>query len=146
AQFRDTIRTVCRVVASSGIGQGTWVEAVRIASGANEHALGQAFDQSFVNRVTAFDGVVAAHVLKGQADQSTRNTADSALCGSPARFVGGLVLIEAAEAEALRAIRNTPLWTEVLGDAADERGIYRLQYVLSREDLAESAGRATNRS
>jgi hypothetical protein len=146
AQFRDTIRTVCRVVASSGIGQGAWVEAVRIVSGANEHTLGQAFDQSFVNRVTAFDGVVAAHVLKGQPDQSRRNTAESALRGSPDRLVDWVVLIEAAEAESLRAIRNTSLWAEVLGDAAVERGIYRLQYALSREDLAESAGGATNRS
>lgn len=146
AQFRDTIRTACGVVASSGMGQGAWIEAVRIASGANERALGQSLDRRFVDRVTAFDGVVAAHVLKGQADQSRRNTTESALRGSPDRLVDWVVLIEAAEAESLRAIRNAPVWSEVLGEAAVERGIYRLQYALSREDLAESAGRATNRS
>ena len=144
AQFRDTIRTVCRVVASSGIGQGAWIEAVRIASGANEGALGQALDRRFVDRVTAFDGVVAAHVLKGQADRSRRNTAESALRGHPDRLVDWVVLIEGAEAEALRAIRDAAVWAEILGDAAVERGIYRLQYALSREDLAEGA--ATSRS
>ena len=141
ARFRDTIRTVCRVVASSGVGQGAWVEAVRIASGANEPALGQALDRGFVDRVTAFDGVVAAHVLKGQADRSRRDTAESALRGSPDRLVDWVVLIEGAEAESLRAIRNTPLWPEILGDAAVERGVYRLQYALSREDLAASTAK-----
>jgi hypothetical protein len=149
AQFRDTIRTACRVVASSGVGQGAWIEAVRIASGADERALGEALERRFVDRVMAFDGVVAAHVLKGQADQSRRNTTESALRGSPDRLVDWVVLIEAAEAESLRAIRNTAVWTEILGDAVVERGIYRLQYALSREDLAlraDPSGRATSGS
>jgi hypothetical protein len=139
AQFRDTIRTVCNVVASSGIGQGAWIEAVRIASGAHERALGQALDRRFVDRVTALDGVVAAHVLKGQVGQSRPNTAESALRGSPDRLVDWVVLIEGAEADALRAIRKTEVWGASLGDAAVERGIYRLQYGLSREDLVEGA-------
>jgi hypothetical protein len=143
AQFRDTIRTVCRVVASSGIGQGAWIEAVRIASGTNERALDQGLDGSFVDRVTAFDGIVAAHFLKGQADRSRRDTTESALRGSPDRLVDWVVLIEGAEAESLRAIRNTKVWGESLGGAAVERGIYRLQYALSREDLAPPARAAS---
>ncbi len=139
AQFRDTIRTVCRVVATGGVGQGAHIATLRIAAGASASGLDDALTQAFVDRLMALDGVAAAHVLRGEADRTRRNTTESALRGQPDRLVDWVVLIEGAEPDDVRAAADAALWRETLREVVPERGLYRLQYTLSREDLEVGA-------
>lgn len=137
SHFRDTIRTVCDVSASFGRGEGAWIEAIRLGAASDDAAFEHAL-LPLLKRASEADGVVAAHLLKGHRP-AAGGTAESALRGQPDRSAAWIVMVEGVESAPLKIVRGTTLSAETLqacGAAPGlERGLYRLQYALSRTEL-----------
>lgn len=139
ARFTDTTRTVCDVAYSAGRGGGGMVEAMRLSIG------GAADD--FVAALSAQSGpllerpgLVAIHALRGLADASAGGSAEKALRAEPDRIAEWVLLVEAADAECLTALRAGALSNAALAAlgarGTPERGIYRLQFGLDHVDAA----------
>jgi hypothetical protein len=139
SEFRDTIRTPCTVAGSMGLGTGAWIETVRLGAATDAATFRDSLVQTHLPAAMAADGIVATHLLQGVMPSTTGGTVESTLRGAPDSMAAWIILIEAVDAEPLQALRNGPLSNSVLrscGGADDvERGIYRLQFALSREEL-----------
>ena len=137
--FRDTSRTVCSVAASLGTGDGAFVGTVRLTSRSGAGDLTRPVVISVAEPVLAEPGIVAVHLLEGQADVGGQ-TAEKALRDRPDDQAAWILLIEATDREPLERIFAGDASRETLAAAGadhgdDDRGIYRLQYALSRDQL-----------
>ncbi|GGD33784.1 hypothetical protein [Aureimonas glaciei] len=137
--FRDTSRTACAVVYSKGEGDGAFVATLRLAT--------EVLPSAFLGRVTGNldalrerDGVVGVHLLRGEAGSGGGATAEKALRGEPDRTAAWILLVEATGPEPLEAILAADIDTVLGGTEAAcppaDRGIYRLQYALGRDQLS----------
>ncbi|HEY7643749.1 MAG TPA: hypothetical protein VH858_01810 [Hyphomicrobiales bacterium] len=134
--FTDTTRTVCAVAHSRGRGEGGWVETVRIPEVADRDSFRSAIRSRILEPATQCPGIVAAHLLVGEAAASGGATAEKDLRKEPDKVVAWILLVEGIGPEALRAARIA-----VTGDAqlvacgapaaGIERGLYALQFALS---------------
>jgi hypothetical protein len=138
AHFRDTSRTVCDVVASLGIGEGGWVETIRLTARPG-YDLSASLPDGVMPAVLQSPGIVAIHLLRGRAGDSKAATAESALRATADATADWILLIEAVASEALRDVRNGAGATAALEQcgvaAACQRGIYQLQFGLSKTGL-----------
>lgn len=135
-KFHDTIRTICDVTCSLGRGDGAYVEAIRLGPAADDAAFGRAL-QLLLQEAIDHDGIVAAHLLRGHRPTGG-GTAESALRSQPDGSAAWIVLIEGVDASPLQALRQTLLADRAFRDGAAAgfaRGIYRLQYALSKAGL-----------
>jgi hypothetical protein len=137
--FRDTSRTVCSVAASLGMGDGAFVGTVRLTSRPGAGNLARQVAASVAEPVLAEPGIVAVHLLEGQAD-SGGQTAEKALRDRPDQQAAWILLIEATDCKPLERVFARHASRDILAAAGadhgnDERGIYRLQYALSRDQL-----------
>jgi hypothetical protein len=137
--FRDTSRTVCSVAASLGMGDGAFVGTVRLTSRPGAGNLARQVAASVAEPVLAEPGIVAVHLLEGQAD-SGGQTAEKALRDRPDQQAAWIILIEATDCKPLERVFARHASRDILAAAGadhgnDERGIYRLQYALSRDQL-----------
>ncbi|BDA86487.1 hypothetical protein Sa4125_40290 [Aureimonas sp. SA4125] len=137
--FRQTSRTACSLVYSAGEGDGAFVATLRMAT--------RAAPEEFLGRLTAGlenlrdqRGVVGVHLLRGEAGSDGGATAEKALRGEPDQTAAWILLAEATNPEPLEAILTGEL-DVLLGTVEatcppEDRGIYRLQYSLGREQLS----------
>lgn len=134
--FVDTSRTVCRVVATTGRGVGGWVETVRFEM--RGHAALN--ELQVMDRLGRAEGVVGVHLLEGQPHLSRTTTAEAALRSAPDEIAGHVLIVEAVEREALLVARSKILSDDALlaagADPSINRGIYRLQFCLTKQDLS----------
>ncbi len=134
--FRDTIRTPCTIAFSSGLGDGGWMGTIRLSGSPSDvHGL----QESLGAALLAEAGVVAVHLLQGTSD-SGGATAEKALRGQPDGHAAWILMIEAVSREAIERAYTGPASDDALSRigllaAAGDRGIYRLEYGLSRSQL-----------
>jgi hypothetical protein len=136
--FRDTSRTVCSVAVSLGMGDGAFVGAVRLNSQPGARDIAGQVAASIAEPALAEPGIVALHLLEGRVDAT--QTAEKALRDRPDQTAAWILLVEAADREPLDrvfagAISRAALTQAGVDHADDDRGIYRLQYMLSRDQL-----------
>lgn len=133
--FRDTSRTVCAVAVSSGLGDGAFLATLRMEGvGHDTGTLAQALAP-----LGRRDGVVGVHLLRGDEAAGRQATAEKALRDVPDRTASWVLLVEGVAAAPLEALLDEGV-EEVCGALAlscpeRERGLYRLQYGLSRDQL-----------
>ena len=153
--FTDTSRTVCRVLASWGCGEGALVEAVRLSGGEATDAFLHRLADSVLPEIAARPGVVGAHLLKGQGEMGRQNTEETRLRGGPDAVADVIVLVELTDAAILSTLRASgPLCDDSLRAVGAEgeirRGVYALQYSLSKDELPHllqaSAGQGNRKS
>jgi hypothetical protein len=140
AQYVAPCRTVCTVAMTGGCGVGGYTASVRFAPSDPEAACAEAC--TWVPRLLALPGIVAAHVLRGERTLGQQPTAEKRFReaqGEPDRTTDLAFLIDGLdEADTTAAMR------ELLGLAGDGIGgeriatVYRLQHVLVREDAIRS--------
>jgi hypothetical protein len=137
--FRDTSRTVCSVAASLGVGDGAFVGTIRLMSRPAAGKLAEQVATSVAQPMLAEPGIVAVHLLEGQAD-SGGQTAEKALRDRPDQQAAWILLIEATDREPLERVFERHAFRDALAAAGadygdNDRGVYRLQYALSRDQL-----------
>jgi hypothetical protein len=139
-EFRDTSRTLCKVVASIGAGEGAWIETIQISGVEDRTAFSQSVVNVLMKKVAEQDGIVAVHLVRAIDGQGVSATAESALRKQPDARCEWLLLVEAADADFLKNTRASSCSSDALRKAAApsvkvERGIYRLQYGLTHAEL-----------
>ncbi len=140
AHFTDTSRTPCDVAATRGLGEGSWIEAIRLEL-PNSDRFAAAAERELLPALCAAPGIVAAHLLRGRTETRTV-TAETKLRGQPDQLAGWILLVEAVDAAMLRDLRATKLTDaalQALGAQGIERGLYALQFSLSRAELDRAA-------
>jgi hypothetical protein len=139
--FRDTSRTVCSIAASVGMGDGAFIGTVRLNSRPGARDIAGQVTTSVTQPALAETGIVALHLLEGRADAT--QSAEKALRDRPDQTAAWILLIEATDREPLDRVFAGPLSRAALAATGvdhgdDDRGIYRLQYALSRDQLPRS--------
>lgn len=137
--FRDTSRTICAVADSRGLGDGAYVAALRLA--ATDRDIFLAALSPVMDALDTVPKIVAVHLLEGQGGGSNGSTAEKDLRSQPDQTADWILLVEATDqdalADALAGIVSPALPGIANGyDEARDCGIYRLQYGLSRQQLA----------
>ena len=143
AHFTDTSRTPCDVAATRGLGEGSWIEAIRLELGNGDRFAATA-ERDLLPALSAAPGVVAAHLLRGRTETRTV-TAETKLRGQPDRLAAWILLVEAVDGGMLRDLRAGKLADaalRALGAQGIERGLYALQFSLSRAELDRAAASA----
>lgn len=133
--FRDTSRTVCTVAVSTGLGDGAFLATLRMdGAGRETAALAEALAP-----LGRRDGVVGVHLLRGDEAAGGQATAEKALRDAPDRTASWVLLVEGVEAAPLESFldRGADEVCEALALRCPEpeRGLYRLQYGLGRDQL-----------
>jgi hypothetical protein len=142
SHFQDTSRTICSVAASQGLGDGAYVATLRLSATADRAGLVERIANGVMAPVLALPSLVAAHLLEGQAERGGAHTAEKALRGKPDETAAWILLLEAVDPEPLQAALAGPASPAALAAAGAsyvaprDCGIYRLQYGLSRNQLA----------
>lgn len=138
--FQDTSRTVCSVAASQGLGDGGFVAALRLSDkGGRETFL--AVLGPILTALGTEPSIVAVHLLEGKGGGSNGATAEKELRSQPDATADWILLVEAADLQALEAALSTRASDEQLAaiatgyDSARDCGIYRLQYGLAKHQL-----------
>jgi hypothetical protein len=142
ANFRDTSRTVCDVVISLGDGEGGAIETIRLQPDQGEN-LALRLEQGFLRPLAAAPGIVAVHLLRGRADDSSGGTTEKSLRSQPDEIADWIVLIEAVDAASLRSAREKPGSDHALAQAGAapsfRRGQYQLQFGLSTHEMGRTS-------
>src|SRR3954454_2602303 len=139
--FRDTSRTACSVAVSLGIGDGAFVGTIRLNSRPGAQDIAGQVAALIAETALAEPGIVALHLLEGRADST--QSAEKALRDRPDQTAAWILLVEATDREPLDRVFAGPLSRAALAATGvdhgdDDRGIYRLQYALSRDQLPRS--------
>jgi hypothetical protein len=142
AHFTDTSRTICDVAWSVGVGEGGWIEAIVLETAAAAETFQAAMRARLRDAVTSIPGIVGLHLLKGQIAAGQGDTVEKQLRGAPDRMAAWILLVEAVGPEQLKAFRSQTGSDRALIDCgagtAIQRGIYRLQFALTKAELAKS--------
>ena len=136
--FRDSNRTLCKVAASIGQGEGAAIETLRLTTDATSEAFKAALKNTVLPAISKARGVVAVHLLEGLTDASKAGTAEKKLRSQPDQIADWVVLIEAVDADALRAARKGAAADNAFkaaGTSGIARGIYLFQYGLSKAEI-----------
>lgn len=136
SHFTDTTRTVCKVAHSCGLGEGGWIETIRINAMPDAERFRQDMLDKVLQPALACPGIMAAHLLEGEVGASGGTTAEKALRKEADKVVAWIVLIEGLEADALKAARGTATGSAQIAacgapEDSQERGLYRLQFALA---------------
>jgi hypothetical protein len=138
SHFNDTSRTICRVMASAGDGDGAAVLAVRLKSRreAKEFVVGV---KKEMFPLLDEAGVVAIHLLQGDLQASTQQTAEKKLRSKADEVVPWILLVEAVDSAHLSTLIGSAAYCDALARAEAlpdlGTGIYDLQFSLSAAQL-----------
>jgi hypothetical protein len=145
SHFTDTFRTICKVRVSEGLGDGAALLAARISTHkpANEF-VADASKELFA--LVRQPGIVALHLLQGDIDASSQQTAEKQLRAEADQVVDWILLIEAVDSASLVALSGDPMYHAALASAGVDlgSGIYDLQFALSASQLP-SASKGSHR-
>lgn len=150
--IKDNNRTLSRVVASAGRGEGAAILTIRFASAPVREALRRAepgredalrawLADGLMPDLVTRPGMVAAHLMRGDHSASAVQTAEKAMRDRPDAVADWVLFVEAIEPQVLRDLRDAR--SGALSDAAMsdrgavgmEAGLYRFHYGLSKQDL-----------
>ena len=105
ANFRNSNRTLCRVVASFGQGLGGRLLTLRLSPAPDgAENLREALSRDLLPALARRPGLVGAHLLVGEAAASALPTAEKHLRGQPDAVADWVVVIEGYEAAALESL------------------------------------------
>ncbi len=142
-QFRDSNRTLCSVAASLGRGEGAAMETVQLKTDKDPQAFKAALSGTVLPAILTARGIIGVHLLEGLTAASKAGTAEKKLRSQPDQVADWVVLIEAVEADALKAARSgasSNAAFQKAGATSDMlRGIYRLQNSLGRNEMDRGA-------
>jgi hypothetical protein len=142
ARFTDTSRTICDVAWSLGVGEGGWIEAIVLETAATPQTFQDAMRARLDDAINAIPGVVGLHLLKGQVEVAQGDTVEKQLRGVPDKMAAWILLVEAVGSEALGAFRSQTGSNQALVDCGAgetiQRGMYQLQFALTKAELAKS--------
>jgi hypothetical protein len=141
AQFTDTSRTACDVAASFGRGEGAWIETIRLSAAGDSDTFKAAVAETILRPVSNEPGIVGAHLLQGQKTASQGATVEKKLRVQPDQIADWIVLTEAVEQTSITAIRRGIASDDTFirqGANSIERGLYRLQFALTKSELDSS--------
>lgn len=145
ADFVDMSRTACDVVGSFGTGEGTFIDAMRLSTKADANAFRAAMTDKVLKPAAEAPGIVGAHLLQGEKAATGGDTAEKKLRGAPDHVADWVVLIEAVERESIDAARRGVASNDALvaagATAPIDRGLYRLQFALTKTELETGAHR-----
>jgi hypothetical protein len=140
AHFLDTSRTICDVAFSLGTGEGGVIEAITFETTWSPQAVSDGLRAALEAALADIPGLVGVHLLQGQAAAGQAATAEKALRGGPDKVAAWILLVEASTAEALQQFRAGAGADAELarhgGAGAIARGIYALQFALTKAELA----------
>jgi len=143
ADFVDTSRTVCDLAASFGCGEGAWIDAIRLSTAADAGAFKAAIADHVLRPALEEPGIAGAHLLQGQQSASQGDTLEKKLRGHPDQIAEWVVLIEGVEQDSLTAIRKKVASNDAFvrqgAKPSIERGLYRLQFALTKTELEAAA-------
>ena len=133
-------RTVCRVVESRGWGTGGWLATLQWPTGGaaipNENEA-----RSWIEKVSALDGIVGAHLLKGEPKLGQQPTTEKQFResqGEPDRTVALALLIDGLSFDQTETAMETAL--SLAGDAQIPdcvATLYETQHVLTNADVGK---------
>ena len=133
AQFTDTSRTACDVVATHGLGTGAFIATIQFTL-ADPAPLTAAVTQAAAAMLKT-PGLCGLHLLKGREPAANALvTEEMRLRGKPDETVAWLLLIEAATAEGV-AGPFSDATLQALGAGAIRRGVYAFQFALDKAEL-----------
>jgi hypothetical protein len=139
ADFTDMSRTACDVVASFGLGEGTFVDTIRLSTAADAAAFRAAIADNILKPASEASGIVGAHLLQGEKSATGGDTTEKKLRGTPDQVADWVVLIEGVERENIDAIRGGVASNDAFirhgAKPPIERGLYRLQFALTKTEL-----------
>jgi hypothetical protein len=139
SNFRDTSRTICNVVHSTGRGVGAWMETIQLQTSIDAPEFSRRIAGQLLPQIATKRGVTGVHLLHGVPEANTTDTAEKAMRGVRDKEADWILLIEAVTAASARDLRS-----EVTGDASfaqygaagkPVRGLYQLDFALSRAEL-----------
>lgn len=140
AHFRDTSRTVCTVSASVGIGNGAFISAIQLAPATESTMFKDAMIRQILPATIESAGIVGVHLLEGHRPATSLATAESKLRSAPDSTISWLLLVEAVQLDSIVLAERTACSPGNLAKAGApedyvRRGVYRVQYALSAEEL-----------
>ncbi|WP_316980453.1 DUF4286 family protein [Shumkonia mesophila] len=140
--FRDTTRTVCKLVTSMGCGEGAWVETIRLGAAVSAENFREIVANDVLPGLFSGKGIAGVHFLEGIPSESRPDTAEKALRSEPDRVADWILLVEAvshAHLTAQRTAAAADVFKRIGAVTSIERGIYQIQFSLGKADLAEPA-------
>jgi 2-keto-4-pentenoate hydratase/2-oxohepta-3-ene-1,7-dioic acid hydratase in catechol pathway len=122
-----------------GRGSGGAIETVRLRAPSDEARFVEALADGLLDRWCALPGITTIRLLQRHGTAaSSGGTAETALRGGPDREADWIILVEGTRPEALSEARalagSDRVLDEAFGSGERERGLYRLQYDLSRSN------------
>lgn len=140
ATFRDSNRTLCRVMASVGHGVGSVVLTIRFsAKPEKEVALATTMAKELLPGLLERPGVIGAHLLKGDPKASQTETAEKQLRDKPDDVADWVLIAEGYDWDGVMGLRDGVLYADRLADFGIEGeqtvDSYRLLHALAEADL-----------
>ena len=140
ANFTQMSRTLCRVAASHGLGVGGFVDVMCFAALDDPR---RACD--LVSILAGATGVSAAHLFLRE-DGPEQVTSETRLRGAPDLTWAAVLIAEMATLEAARFLRGGAASDAALARGGmgppQQRGLYRLDYLVGHQELAAQAARS----
>jgi hypothetical protein len=142
AHFTETSRTICDVAWSQGVGEGGWIEAIVLDTAVAAEVFQASMYAHLAEASTSIPGIVGLHLLRGHVAAGQGDTAEKKLRGLPDKTAAWILLVEASRLEAIEAFRSQTGNNNAMVDcgAAETivRGIYQMQFALTKAELAKS--------
>lgn len=140
ATFRDSNRTLCRVMASVGHGVGNAIVTIRFAARPEkEVALATTMAKELLPSLLEQPGVTCAHLLKGDQKASQTETEEKKLRDKPDDIADWVLIAEGYDYDAVVGLRDGILYRNRLADFGIEGeqtvDSYRLLHVMAETDL-----------
>jgi hypothetical protein len=144
AHFLDTSRTICDVTWSLGSGEGAWIDAIQLEASSGSSNFGETMRASVAPALAAIPGLVGVHLLEGTRPPGQADTAEKKLRGTADRVAAWILLAEASQPQSLAAFRagagSNAALARCCGNEPISRGIYQLQFALTKAELAGTTG------
>lgn len=134
-------RTVCRVIDSRGCGAGGWMATLQWSKGTAIPHDENSLPDGWIEKIMAMEGVVGAHLLKGEPDLGQLQTTEKTFResqGEPDRTIALTLLIDGFSLAETRAAMNATL--DVLDEPVRDdcvATLYETQHVLTNADVGK---------
>ena len=137
--FRNNNRTLAQVVGSFGAGVGAAMLTIQCAPAPGKAETLQSWLLSAMPEWVRAEGIIGAHLIRGDQDASNVQTEEKAMRGRADDVADWVIMVEGLETAYLEAMRAEILSEASLGaqGAANlKAGLYRLHFVLHQDDMA----------
>jgi len=139
SNFKDTSRTICDVVHSTGRGIAAWIETIQLQTALDAAEFSRRMTGQLLPQITTKPGITSAHLLRGVPEANKKDTAENAMRGVRDKEADWILLIETITSTAARDLRADLSSNASLAQhgAASKpaRGLYQLDFSLARAEL-----------